>query len=141
MQGKDFLEVAKTLIRSKFEASLRSAISRAYYALFNSAAQFLMDLGFSIDKGPGVHGTIRDRFYHSGTEQLIDFAQTLDELRTRRNKADYDMISKEFQNQAMCVLNVAGAELAIKHLTNCNKEPLRSQIRKNIQGYERKIAS
>jgi len=63
----------------------------------------------------------------------------MDELRTQRNKADYDLGSKGFQNQAICALKVAGAELAIELLTQCNKEPLRSQIRNNIRAYESKI--
>jgi uncharacterized protein (UPF0332 family) len=139
MDGKDFLISAKKFVRSQFEADLRSAISRAYYALFHSAAQFLAELGFHIEQGPGVHGAVRNRLYNCGVEQLVDFAQTMDELRTQRNKADYDMNSKEFQNQAISALKVAAAELASEIVSQCNVEPLRSQIRNNIREYERKI--
>ena len=51
----------------------------------------------------------------------------------------YDMSSKEFQHQAMCALKVAAAELASEIVSQCNLEPLRSQIRTNIREYERKI--
>jgi hypothetical protein len=47
--------------------------------------------------------------------------------------------SKEFQNQAICALRVADAELALGLLTDCNKEPLRSRIRSGIRDYDRKI--
>lgn len=86
MDGKDFLIAAKKLVRSQFEAGLRSSISRAYYGLFHVAAQFLAELGFSIEQGPSVHGAVRNRLSNSGVEPLVDFAQTLDELRTQRNR-------------------------------------------------------
>jgi uncharacterized protein (UPF0332 family) len=139
MQGRDFLDVAKNLCRSQIEASLRSAISRAYYALLNTAAQLLMGLGFSMEQGPGVHGQVRNRFFNCGIEQLGEFSSTLDELRRQRNEADCNMKSKEFQSQAICTLRVAKAEAAIGLLTDCDKEPLRSQIRAGIREYERKI--
>ncbi len=139
MQGRDFLDVAKNLARSQFEASLRSAISRAYYAMLNAAVQFLFQLGFRVAQGPGKHGEVHHRLFNSGVEQALKFSNMLDELRKRRNDADYNMITTEFQNQASCALWVANAELAIALLADCDKEPLRSQIRTGIREYERKI--
>jgi hypothetical protein len=49
------------------------------------------------------------------------------------------MKSQEFLNQALCALRVAKAEFAINLLSDCDKEPLRSQIRAGIREYERKI--
>ena len=141
MRGQDFLVVAKNLMKSPFEASVRSAISRAYYALLNSAVELLTGLGFSVEQGPGKHGQVRNRLSNSGVAQLVDFSHIFDELRTQRNAADYNMKSKEFQNQPICALRIAKTELAIGLLTECNKEPLRSQIRTNIREYDRKIAS
>jgi uncharacterized protein (UPF0332 family) len=139
MQGRDFLDVAKNLARSQFEASLRSAISRAYYAMLNSAVQFLIQLGFRVAQGPGKHGEVHHRLSNSGVEQALKFSNMLDELRKRRNDADYNMNSAEFQNQATCALWVANAELALALLADGDKEPLRSQIRTGIREYERKI--
>ena len=141
MQGRDFLDVAKNLARSQYEASLRSAISRAYYALLNSVVQFLPQLGFHVGQGPGKHGEVHHRLFNSGLEPMVEFSKILDELRRRRNDADYNMASGQFQNQATCALWVANAELAIGFLVDCNKEPLRNQIRTGIREYERKIAS
>jgi uncharacterized protein (UPF0332 family) len=139
MQGRDFLDVAKNLARSQIEASLRSAISRAYYAMLNSAVQFLIQLGFRVAQGPGKHGEVHHRLFNSGIEPALKFSNMLDELRKRRNDADYNMNSAELQNQATCALWVANAELAIILLADCDKEPLRSQIRTGIREYERKI--
>jgi hypothetical protein len=49
------------------------------------------------------------------------------------------MKSAEFQNQANCTLRVAKVEIALGLLADCDKEPLRSQIRNGIREYERKI--
>ncbi len=141
MQGRDFLDVAKNLARSHYEASLRSAISRAYYALLNSAVQFLLELGFHVGQGPGKHGEVHHRLFNCGLEQMVEFSKLLDELRRRRNDADYDMSSAQFQSQPTCALWVANAELAIGYLVDCNKEPLRSQIRAGIREYEGKMVS
>ncbi len=139
MNGRDFLEVAKNLSRSQFEASLRSAISRAYYGLFNAAAQLLRELGFAVEHGPGAHGQVYHRLFNSGIERSIDFARIIDELRTQRNEADYNMQSLNFQNQAACSLRVAKAEIPNGLLADFNKEALRSQIRTGIREYEGKI--
>lgn len=141
MQGQDFLVVAKNLIKSQFEASIRTAISRAYYAVLNSANELLLDLGFSVERGPGVHGQVRNRLANCGVETLADFQAIFDELRAQRNDADYNMKSKEFHDQTICALRVARAALAINLLADCNKEPLRSQIRKGIHDYEKQISS
>jgi len=63
----------------------------------------------------------------------------LDELRTKRNLADYNMEAPVFQNQNDCTWLVAKAEIAIKTLSSLKQEPLRRQIQTGIRAYERKI--
>ncbi len=141
MDGREFLEAAKSLAKSQSEAFLRSAISRAYYALLNVASQFLIRLGFVVQRGPAKHGQVYAWLFNCGVDKMVDFARLLDELRTRRNEADYDMDSKEFQNNVICSLRVAKAELALKLLAECDKTSLRQQIQNGIREYERKIKS
>ena len=76
MKGADFLIVAKDLLKAQSEAALRSAISRAYYALFNSAAEVLREWGFTVSDGPGAHGEIRNRFSNCGIEQVTNFVHS-----------------------------------------------------------------
>jgi len=52
MKGEDFLAVAKTMLQLRTEAASRSAISRAYYALFNSGSHLLRELGVTIAQSP-----------------------------------------------------------------------------------------
>jgi hypothetical protein len=111
----------------------------SYYALFNSAAQYLVEIGFSVYQSYAGHGQVYHRFFNCGVEQLIEFARMFNDLRRRRNEAGYNMKSDEFRDSTKCALQVAQAQLLIANLSDCRKEPLRSQIRTNIREYERKI--
>jgi len=139
MDGKEFIDAAKDLLRLRYEAALRSAVSRTYYAMFNSAAQYLVESGFSVYQSHVGHGQVYQWFFNSGVELLIEFSRVLNDLRRRRNEADYNMKSDEFRDSTKCALQVAQAQLLIENLSDCRKEPLRSQIRNNIRAYESKI--
>ncbi len=139
MKGEEFLAVAKAMLPLRTEAAFRSAISRAYYALFNSAALLLRELGIAIVQSPSGHGDLKHFLFNCGVAQAMDFARVLDELRTKRNLADYNMETAIFQNQNDCSWLVAKAEIAIKTLVTFKHEPLRTQIQTGIQDYERKI--
>ena len=72
------------------EAKLRAAISRAYYAAFINARNYLRDReGHSIPRTSAAHGYVSDQFDLSSdpVRQLI--ADDLVKLRLYRNQADY----------------------------------------------------
>lgn len=77
----DFLHLAKKLI-SGDEASLRTAVSRAYYASFLLARD---RLGLSL-RAPEVHRKVIKRMY----DRKPSIGNTLHLLRHNRNSADYD---------------------------------------------------
>lgn len=107
--------------------------------MLNAASQLLSRSGFDVQRSPAKHGQVYRWLFNCGVEKLVDFARLLDEMRTRRNEADYDMDSKEFQNSAICSLRVAKAELALNLLAECDKDSQRQQIQNNIREYERLI--
>jgi len=73
------------------EASLRSAISRAYYAAFCVARNFGRDRGEFTPTGTGTdHGLVRNHFLLSSDRTRRKIGADLDRLRDSRNKADYD---------------------------------------------------
>lgn len=81
MNGEDFLEIAKALQRMKSEAAQRSAISRAYYALFNQATQLLQTWGMAVLQNPSGHAEVQNRFFNSGVQPGADLGCVLKELR------------------------------------------------------------
>jgi len=139
MKGEEFLEVGKALLRMKSEAAQRSAISRAYYALFNEATQLLQAWGMTVSQNPSGHAEVQNRFFNCGVMSGADFGRDLKELRSKRIQADYNMAAKDFQNQNYCALLVAKAESAMKTVSTFKQESLRQQIQTGIREYERKI--
>jgi uncharacterized protein (UPF0332 family) len=69
------------------DASLRSAISRAYYAAYHKARSRLYDKwGISVPADASAHAAVRKEFRQKNQKQI---ATTLDRMRIDRNKADY----------------------------------------------------
>jgi hypothetical protein len=68
MLGQQFLDIAKKLVSMRTEAALRTAVGRGYYAAFNCAVQFLMDLGFPMSQSATDHAKMiinaLERFSH-----------------------------------------------------------------------------
>jgi len=92
-----YLNLAKELAKPKAglnhhdtEARQRSAVSRAYYAVFLTARdKFAPDLKF-LQPGEGSsHVKLWKRFKTDSHEELRDIGNRASELRESRNKADY----------------------------------------------------
>src|SRR5436305_1899156 len=72
------------------EAILRSAISRAYYAAFHEARDYLANHGDTgIPTGGRAHAYVRDRFRNDPDTNRQQIGQYLDRMRLDRNRADY----------------------------------------------------
>ncbi len=83
-----FLVQASTSPNS--EALLRSAISRAYYAAFNLAQQFIADKdGVIFAPDSDVHSKIGQYFIMSSNLKRRRLGYRLRNLRKLRNRADY----------------------------------------------------
>jgi hypothetical protein len=81
MNARSFLVLAlKLLSTEKNPEGFRSAISRAYYAAFNVAVEFLEGIDCPIGKGPQSHGKVQHRLSNSDDEELIQVGHDLREL-------------------------------------------------------------
>jgi uncharacterized protein (UPF0332 family) len=90
----DYLDLARRLYRegtihSVKEAELRSAISRAYYAAFCNARNYLIAKGHKLSGGPEAHAEVQDRFITSSDRRRKEIGENLKRLRSLRNRADY----------------------------------------------------
>jgi uncharacterized protein (UPF0332 family) len=96
---EEFLHVARDLAQSaatqnsapKREAMHRSAVSRAYYASFGTALQWLQT-NFPNHPLPAhgeIHQSVIDFFGFSNDETFVEIAKLMRRLRQRRNEADY----------------------------------------------------
>jgi hypothetical protein len=90
-------------------AQCRTAIGRAYYAALNRSTEALARWGVSPGKGPQKHG-LATRFLHATNDpDLMEASKALQDLKTLRNQADYDMsdASVESVSQAKLALDFA----------------------------------
>ena len=96
------------------EAKLRSAISRAYYATFCLARNYLRD----IEKDPRLsrknrdineHQYVAEEFIYHPTKMknMVRIGENLSRLRELRNKADYEDTFYNLQREARTALMLA----------------------------------
>ena len=70
---------------------MRSSVSRAYYAAFCKARNYLRDIGgHLIPPTPEAHTYVRDKFKRSPNKLGRKIGWELDQLRTHRNRVDYE---------------------------------------------------
>lgn len=135
MDGREFLEVAKSLINGNKEAEYRSAVSRAYYGAYNFAVQLLESWGFHVEKGTGGHGKTRYRFSQCGVSDLKDAASKLADLHSRRIDADY-LKKENVGKQKTASLYVNLGEEIVKTFELCIHDPTKTKVIEGIREYD-----
>lgn len=90
----EFLPIADALADADWdlnrEASLRTAISRAYYAAFGVARSRVRSLRSETRRSAAEHGEVAAFYAARFGERGEEVAAVLGRLRSRRNSADYD---------------------------------------------------
>lgn len=115
----------------------RTAIGRAYYAALNRAAEVLARWGASCGQGPQKHG-LAARYPHASNDpDLMTASTALQDLKTLRNRADYDMndASVESMHQARVALEFA--KDVMDYLADVDSDPVRrSSAETHIKTYQ-----
>jgi uncharacterized protein (UPF0332 family) len=98
MEPRAFLELAERLLKdSKCEASLRTCVSRSYYAFFNMVIQFLRpNFPKDFPRSAEAHKKVFEYLSDCGIEDVEIVASALDDLRDERNDADYQLNLTKF---------------------------------------------
>ena len=140
MTGREFLKASDYLLKRKEEATLRSAISRSYYALFHESRAFLASLQIRCAQGPQAHGEIRNRLNNCGDAQMQEVYRLLAQLHKHRLLADYNLDDTSFLETNTCALLTKSAAIGIGLLDAAHQSPTRCrQIAENILAYENKL--
>ena len=95
MRWDTYLALAGEMLGSDWgpklvEASARTAVSRAYYALFHCARLRLEREGVTLPLDGSAHGEVMRAFAQRDDPRRRKIANILHELRDDRRKADYD---------------------------------------------------
>jgi uncharacterized protein (UPF0332 family) len=99
----DFLRLAARLAQSSEEAEPRSAISRAYYAVFLKARENLRATGVALTNTGRDHGLVVRALRARGGPE----GNQLDRLRVQRGRVDYNLNARIQQAQALQVIEIA----------------------------------
>ncbi len=96
---KNYLTLAKFLANEDMtdicsnEASMRSAVSRAYYSVFCYARNYAKEMnGWKHEWNENTHREIKEHFKDKGR---LEISGNLDDLRKWRNQCDYDDLVPE----------------------------------------------
>jgi uncharacterized protein (UPF0332 family) len=123
---RDYLPLAASLANGTSEAEWRSAVSRAYYSAFHVASDLLRSLGFTVPRADRAHAYAWLRLMNCNHQSVADAGRTLNELRGRRNEADYD--AKFTLGRLSAERAVKLADAAIDALDGAVHEPARSKL-------------
>lgn len=101
MDARQFLRLAEALIQDVSARALltpaldaaacRSVISRAYYAAFHVALEFLERIKVVVGQSPQAHVTVQHALNNSGDPNLAQVSSWLRTLYQERLAADYDL--------------------------------------------------
>jgi uncharacterized protein (UPF0332 family) len=101
-----YLNLARELAKRTDEESLRSSISRAYYAAFNTAADHLRSEGIVVPKAD-AHTFVWNTFRSSTDMERGMIGENGDRLRIWRNYADYSGVFPNLDRYVKTALPLA----------------------------------
>lgn len=133
MDPLDFLKVADNLKDSPDEAERRTAISRAYYSVFNCIKSYLVQNRIPFSSS-GEHGQLIRYLFNSGIKEVEQLSRMIDDLRMDRNEADYNMDSTRF-NQNTCILLYLKARKVIEVFQRCKGR----NVIEGINNYRKRV--
>jgi uncharacterized protein (UPF0332 family) len=112
IRGDEFLKLAENYVTERSEAAWRSAVSRAYYAAFHVARDFVISLGFVTPRSEIAHAYLWRRLGNCGLSSLALAGSRLNQLRGERNRADYDLNDDLTQKDAKAAVKSAAMVIA-----------------------------
>ena len=138
MNPRDLLDVASDLVTGPREADWRSGVSRAYYAAFHVARLLLRQCGFAVPRAEQAHAYLWLRLSNTGRADVDQVGSDLNDLRSKRNRADYDLDRPFPEGEAVnCVQD---AEDIVRLLDQIPTLPhVQQQIVDGIRVYERDV--
>jgi hypothetical protein len=138
MDPRTFLAVAIELAGGNTPAHQRSATSRAYYAVFNTAADFLR-ASVPISKGAGAHGEVQHCLASCGDANVAAAGSDLHALHSRRIRADYRLDVTDPENRATVQATMIEAGEMINALEASFNNSGAAQLRVAIRQYWRDV--
>ena len=108
IKGKDFLDASKHCVELTCEAGYRSAISRAYYALYHEICLTLKKCPPTTHEGVVLYLTTDARRHDEPYEfmSLVQLGAILKQQKIKRKKADYELTETILESEAKSSISV-----------------------------------
>lgn len=137
MNGREFLVVADAPAAAGTNAAWRSSISRAYYAAFHTAREFVVRLQFRVPAADQAHAYLWLRLSNTGDPAADRIGRLLRDLRGRRNAADYDLVRS--RTQAIAIDAAADVRDVIRWIDALASSPTEQVVRDGMRAYEQGV--
>lgn len=143
MEPVAFLKLAERLCNQPDdEASLRSAVSRGYYALFHLAKNFVEKHVEKLPKDAKSHDKVYTYLNNCGVMEIVEVAGNLNDLRDERNDADYDLTTPRFSDPNVANLLFVKTRSSYRDFERfVQSADNRKKLIKGISQYKKKIDS
>jgi uncharacterized protein (UPF0332 family) len=102
-----FQRLAEELLKEGAERHLRTAISRAYYAIFHLGRARIEQNRFFISRGQDSHKQIWEKFTESADYRCKKMAETAKRLKQKREAADYEPLYANLEKDAPALVALA----------------------------------
>jgi uncharacterized protein (UPF0332 family) len=132
MVPRDFLRLAQQLSGGG-AASVRTAISRAYYAAHHTGVEVLEGMGFAIPRNPQGHNEVLTLLNRSRDPDIQRTGNELRELYGKRIRADYRFNKLDVENPKTAAALVAQADKLMLILEACRSDPRRQAVKASIE--------
>jgi uncharacterized protein (UPF0332 family) len=99
-----YLQLANELAKRQDEASIRSALSRAYYYVYHLALLRAQANGFNTVSGEGTHKQLWRNYSASPEPDCQKLAEIAARLKEKRERADYQQIYNRIADDVSGIL-------------------------------------
>jgi len=137
MNPRDFLQIAKDLLKIDEPAKCRTAFNRSYYAAYNVGVYLLEEAGIRISKSYSGHHELNDRLGNCGIKMLEEAQSKLANLGSQRIKADYRMNDSRVEkiNNAQKVIKTSENIIQVfdSYASNSGKKKIEEGVKKYLK--------
>jgi hypothetical protein len=133
MNPREFCTLAVKLASMSGAAAIRTAISRAYYAVHHVGVELLEGMKFEIAKTGKAHKQVISLLSISGHPLVEEAGSKLADLYQKRRDADYRLANSDIETPNNARLMVVLAQRIISDLEQSCKGSQRKQIIESIR--------
>jgi len=141
MDPRDFVAVARDLLKNEQPANCRTAFNRSYYAAYHVGVALLEQAGITIHRNAKGHTQVTTFLNNCGIADLEEAQQKLVNLYSDRIKADYRLDQRGVEKSINARKALKTSENIIRAFDSFASESGKGELARGIRKYQEKIKS